>query len=141
MSNITISENVTIKATPTTVWKALTDPQIVKQYMFGSEVVSDWKVGESIVYKGIWEGKPFEDKGTILEIEPEKILKTTYFSPLSGLEDKPENYNNVTYDLISEGDSTRLTVTQDNIRNQESADQTAQNWRMILDSVKQLLEK
>lgn len=141
MSNITISENVTIKATPATVWKALTDPQIVKQYMFGSEVVSDWKVGESIVYKGIWEGKPFEDKGTILEIEPEKILKTTYFNPLSGLEDKPENYNNVTYDLISEGDSTRLTVTQDNIRNQESADQTAQNWRMILDSVKQLLEK
>lgn len=133
---------VLVVQVPTTAaWKALTDPEIVKQYMFGSEVISDWQKGSSLIYKGIWEGKPFEDKGIILEIEPEKLLKATYYSALGGLEDKPENYNTVTYELVPEGSSTKLTVTQDNISKQESADYTAKNWEMVLGTIKQLLER
>lgn len=141
MSNFTVTKNITIKATPAEVWKALTDPEIVKQYMFGSEVISDWKVGSSLTYKGVWEGKPFEDKGTILAIKPEKFLKATYYSALSGSEDKPENYNTVTYELAHQDDGTKLTVTQDNLTSQEQADHTAKNWEMVLGTIKQLLEK
>jgi uncharacterized protein YndB with AHSA1/START domain len=141
MSNFIITKSITIKATPAAVWKALTDPEIVKQYMFGSKVISDWQKGSLLTYKGVWEGKPFEDKGTILEIEPEKILKATYYSALSGLEDKPENYSTVTYEMTTEDGGTKLTVTQDNLTSQERADHTAQNWEMVLGTIKQLLEK
>src|SRR5258706_3209022 len=41
-------------------------PEILKQYYFGADIISDWKMGSSIIYKGEWQGKPYEDKGTIL---------------------------------------------------------------------------
>ena len=55
----------------------------------------------------------------------------------SCLEDKPENYNTVTYELMPEGGSTKLTVTQDNLTSQEQANHTAQNWEMVLGTIKQ----
>lgn len=141
MSSFIATKSVTINATPTRIWEAMTQPELVKQWMFGAEVVSDWQKGGSLVYKGIWDGKPFEDKGTILDIEPEKILKTTYYSPLSGLEDRPENYNTVTYELSAEADDhTTLTITQDNNSTQEAADKAEANWGMTLDAIKKLLE-
>ncbi len=139
---ITATKSVDINATPEKIWEALTTPEIIKQYMFGAEAASDWKVGSPIVYKGEWEGKPYEDKGTILEIEPNKLLKSTYFSPMSGREDKPENYNTVTYELSDAGDGvTKLTVSQTNNPTKVGADQAEQNWTMVLDAIKGLLEK
>lgn len=138
----TATKSIVIDATPEKTWQALTTPEIVKQYMFGAEVVSDWQKGSPIVYKGEWEGKPYEDKGTILAIEPNKLLKATYFSALSGLEDKSENYNIVTYELFPETDgATKLTVTQTNNPTQEAADRAAKNWGMTLGTIKALLEK
>ena len=58
-----------IEASPAEVWKALTDPELIKKYMFGSEVVTDWQPGSPITWKGEYEGKPYEDKGEILEVE------------------------------------------------------------------------
>ncbi|HJQ08088.1 MAG TPA: SRPBCC domain-containing protein [Candidatus Saccharimonadales bacterium] len=142
MSNsFTATKSIIINATSTIVWKALTSPEIVKQYMFDAEVVSDWQPGSSLIYKGMWEGKPYEDKGTIIEIEPERLLRATYYSALSGLEDKPENYNTVTYKLTAGDGSTKLTVIQDNNPTQEAADKAAENWGMVLKTIKQLLEK
>ena len=46
------------------VWEALINPAMIKQYFFGTDVVSDWKVGNSIVWRGTWQGKEYEDKGT-----------------------------------------------------------------------------
>lgn len=141
MSGFTISKNIIIKTTPTVIWDALTNPEIVKEYMFGCEVISNWQVGGSLIYRGTWQGKAFEDKGIILEIEPDRLLKTTYYSALSGLEDTPENYNVVTYEITPTNDATRLTIKQDNIRSQESADHSAQSWEGVLKTIKQLLEK
>ncbi|HSX01494.1 MAG TPA: SRPBCC family protein [Candidatus Saccharimonas sp.] len=130
-----------INARPARVWASLTEPALVKQIMYGAEVVSDWKVGSPLLYRGTWEGKPFEDKGTILKIEPNKLLKATYFSEFSGLEDKPENYNVVTYELAEAGGGTKLTVTQENCPSQESADHSTKNWERVLETTKELLEK
>lgn len=142
MDPFTATQSIVINTTADKVWEALTTPELVKQYMFGADVVSDWQKGSTLIYKGEWEGKPYEDKGTILEVEPNKLLITTYFSALSGLEDKPENYNTVTYELLPEADGqTKLTVTQDNNASQEAANKATENWGMILATIKELLEK
>ena len=131
---------VMIDAPPSKVWEALTKPELVKQYFFGTQVASDWKVGSSVTYSGEWEGTKYEDKGIVLEVVPEKLLVSTYWSAFSGLPDAPENYQTVRYELSPEGSGTRLVVTQDNSSTQEDADHSASNWKMILDGLKKLLE-
>jgi len=132
---------IDIAAPAAAVWMALTNPEMIKQYLFGTEATSDWKVGSPITYKGVWQGKPYEDKGTILEVVPNQILKSTYWSGMSGLEDKPENYSTVTYSLSEKGGRTTLTVTQSNNSTKESATHSEGNWKMVLEGLKALIEK
>ena len=133
--------SVTIHVDAAKVWSALTNPVLIKQYLFGTEAISDWKEGSSITYKGVWQGKSYEDKGIIKKIEPNKLLVSTYWSAFSGLPDSPENYNTVTYTLEERDGETTLTITQDNIGTKESADHSQGNWKMVLESLKNLLEK
>ena len=130
----------TIRAPVSKVWQALINPEIIKQYLFNTDVISDWKVGSPIIYRGEWEGKPFEDKGEILEIEPEKLLKSTYWSPLSGVPDSPENYHTVTYTLSDKGDNTEVTITQDNNATEQEKEHSERNWKTVLAGLKNLLE-
>jgi uncharacterized protein YndB with AHSA1/START domain len=134
------SATISINVPPARIWEALTQPRLIKQYLFGTQVSTDWKVGSPITYQGVWEGKAYEDKGIILQIEPEKLLVSTFWSYLSGLPDLPENYKTVRYELSAEGRATRLTVIQDNNASQEEADHSASNWQMVLDGMKKLLE-
>ena len=130
----------TIAASPSKIWKALTDPLLIKQYMFGSDVSSEWKEGSRITWKGQWQGKEYEDHGKILESIPNERLKYTHFSPLSGLEDSPSNYHTVTIDLKSMGDQTNVVLVQDNNDTEEKKHQYEKNWAMMLSSLKKLLE-
>ncbi len=131
---------ITINAPASRVWDALTQPDLIKQYLFGTEVTTDWRVGSPITYEGIWEGKAYKDKGEILQIDPGKLLVSTFWSALSGLPDVPENYQTIRYELSAEGGGTRLTITQDNNATQEDANHSAQNWSMVLDGMKKILE-
>src|SRR4029450_11279796 len=110
----TAKAKTTIHAPASKVWDAIITPDLIKHYLFGTDVISDWKVGSPIVYKGEWDGKAFEEKGKILKLEPEKLLMSTHWSPLSGVPDSPENYHTVTYKLNDKGDATEVTITQDN---------------------------
>jgi uncharacterized protein YndB with AHSA1/START domain len=123
------------------VWDALTKPELIKQYFFNTDVVSDWKVGSPILYRGEWEGKPFEDKGEILKIEPEKQLVSTHWSPLSGLPDSPENYHTVTYDLVPRDDKTEITITQEKNASEQEKVHSEENWKAVLVALKNLLEQ
>ena len=141
MNNPFISKTSTTINTPISkVWDALTKPHIIKQYLFGTEVTTDWQVGSPITYKGMWNGKAYEDKGKVVQIEVEKLLVSTFWSSLSGLPDVPENYKTVRYELTADGNGTRLTITQDNNDSQEDANHSEQNWKMVLDGLKKLLE-
>ena len=131
---------VTINASPSRVWDALTNPDLIKQYLFGTQVTTDWRVGSPITYEGVWEGKAYKDKGKILQVEPNKLLVSTFWSALAGRPDVPENYQTVRYDLSAEGNRTKLTLTQDNNATQEEADHSAQNWKMVLDGLRKMLE-
>jgi uncharacterized protein YndB with AHSA1/START domain len=131
---------VEIEASPAEVWSALTDPEQIKEYMFGSQVVTVWKPGSPIVWKGEYEGKKYEDKGEIVEIEPERRLKVTHFSPLSGEEDRPENYHTVLYELEERGGGTRVSLSQDNNSTVEAAEHSQANWEKMLAGLKQVVE-
>jgi uncharacterized protein YndB with AHSA1/START domain len=139
-NKFTSKASTTINAPTSKVWDALTKPHLIKQYLFGTEVTTDWQVGSPITYKGIWDGKAYEDKGKILQIEIEELLVSTFWSSLSGLPDIPENYKTVRYELTTEGNGTRLTIIKDNNDSQEEANHSEQNWTMVLDGMKKLLE-
>ena len=135
-------KSVTIDAPKGEVWDALTRPEKVKQYMHGTEMSTDWKEGSPISWKGEWKGKAYEDKGQVLEVQPQKRLSYTHWSPMGGSEDKPENYHTVTYELTGENGKTTLTLRQDNNPTQEEANQMAENnWGPVLEGLKETAEK
>ncbi|MCW3094172.1 MAG: hypothetical protein JWP81_5241 [Ferruginibacter sp.] len=140
-NNNTAKATITIHATAEQVWDALTTPEIIKQYFFGTNAISDWKEGSPIIFKGEWEGKSYEDKGTILVAEAPKLFRYSYWSSMSGLEDRPENYFTITYELFENEGDTMLTVTQENIRDEKVAEHTEENWRKVLNDMKALLER
>ena len=132
---------ITINASADKVWHALTDPGLIKKYMFGTTVISDWKEGSKIIWKGEWEGKQYEDKGKILLFEPEKSLQYSHFSPLAGLPDSPENYHIVTIDLEEKDQQTIVTLMQTNNADEKTKDHSEKNWKMMLASLKKILEE
>lgn len=131
----------TINTTADKVWQALTDPAIIKQYMFGTTVTSDWKEGSDISWKGEWKGKSYEDKGKILQLIPGKKLQYSHYSPLSGLEDKPGNYHTVTITLSEDSNKTYVVLEQDNNADEKSKEHSEQNWKMMFESLKKVLEQ
>ncbi len=133
--------SVAIKAPIEKVWEALTTPRLIQQYFMGIEIKTDWKVGSPISYRGKWEGKSFDDKGVIRKITPKKQLVVDYWSSFSGLPDRTENYQKVTYDVYQQNGGVGLTITQENIPDEESKAASEQNWIIVLSSLKKMLEK
>jgi len=130
-----------INAPVNKVWEALTNPSLIKEYLFGTNTITNWKKGSPITYEGEWEGKAYKDKGYIIDIIPGKLLHTTYWSSIGGKEDKPENYNNVIYEVEPQNGGVLITISQDNIKDEEELEHMKQNWGMVLESMKKMLEK
>jgi uncharacterized protein YndB with AHSA1/START domain len=130
-----------INASSEKVWDALVDPKAIKQYMFGTNVVSDWREGSSILWKGEWQGKPYEDRGVILKVKPGRTIQYSHFSPLAGLPDKPENYHTVTIELSPGENQTHVLLTQDNNATDEERFHSENNWGMMLAELKKFLER
>ena len=130
-----------IEASKEAVWKALTSPESIREYMFGANVKTDWKVGSPITWSGEFKGKPYEDKGEILVFDPTHELSYSHFSPLSGNKDTPDNYHKVTITL-SAGDheETRVRLVQDNNESEESRVESEKNWAAMLEGLKKHLE-
>ena len=132
-----VKESVTINAPVSKVWQALIDPAIIKQYFFGTEAKSDWKPGSPITFTGEWKGQSYKDKGTILKVEPNKLLQHTYWSSMAGLEDIPENYITVTNRLEGDDKQTKLTISQDMCTDEEEAKEM---WKTVLAGLKKTVE-
>ena len=130
----------TIKTSADKVWNALTDPEMIKKYMFGATVISDFKKGSNIVWKGEWKGKSFEDKGVILEVKPNSKLEYSHYSPLTGQPDIPENYHTVTIELSEENNQTIVTLSQDNNANEQAKEHSETNWTEMLKGLKAVVE-
>lgn len=139
-NKFTASVTLVFKATANKVWEGLTNPEMIKQYFFGTNAVSDWKVGSALLFKGEWEGKPYEDKGVILQSEKPVLFQYTYLSSWSGMEDKPENYAIITYSLSEDNGVTTLIITQSGVATEEAKSHSEENWKQVLDGLKNMIE-
>lgn len=129
----------TIKAPVEKVWEALTKPELVKQYFFGSDQKTDWRPGSSITWTGEYEGQSYTDKGIVQEFIPHEKLSFSYISSWNNYEDKPENYLLVSYEVKPTAAGTELTITQSNY-DEERAKHSAENWAIVVDGLRKIVE-
>jgi uncharacterized protein YndB with AHSA1/START domain/DNA-binding MarR family transcriptional regulator len=126
-----------IKTTPERLWQAITDPEMRRKYTFGVGVHSDWTPGSS--YKAIPKqlGSPIAE-GENLEVDPPRRLVQSYRALWSD-DVKQEGTSRVTWEIEPIGDSCRLTVIHDQLREGANAELYG-GWPMILSGLKTLLE-
>lgn len=140
MQNQFITNYQTIIKSPIEkVWDALTNPEMVHKYFFGSQLETTWEVGTSILWKGEYEGKMYQDKGIVLDYIPNKELSFSYLSDWSGKEDKPENYLQIRYEVAALENDTQLRITQTNY-DEEKVKHSEENWASVIDMLKNLIE-
>ena len=132
--------SVIVAAPPARVWAALTEPDQVRQYLMNTLLLTDWKPGSPITWSGEWEGKPYTDKGEVVEVEEGKRLAYTHFSPLSGAEDSPENYHTLWWNLEEVSGGTQVVLNQDKNSSAEEADRNRENWQQVMQSMKKVAE-
>ncbi|WP_432941347.1 SRPBCC domain-containing protein [Kribbella sp. CA-253562] len=140
MAGYVATARVEIEASPERVWQVLLDPVATKEFMFGSEVETDWQVGSPITWSGEYEGKAYQDKGKVLAVEPGRRLQVTHYSPMSGQPDVPENYHTLTYELSGGNGTTELSLSQDNNASEEEAEHSRGMWEMLVQGVKKVAE-
>ena len=147
-TELNIVNTIEINAPVSTVWDALTNPEVTQAYMFGCKTVSDWEIGSELLWRGQYQGmEMIFVKGKILDLIPNQLLVYTVFDPNSTIPDIPENYLTVTYQLVRKNNHTSLTVTQGDYnkvaegerRYQESWND-GQGWNPILEEIKNICE-
>ena len=137
----TSTSKITINAPTERVWDVVTKPEMVKQWQYGSDLLTDWSIGGRIVFHSEWEGNVYEQWGEVLEFNPCRSLRYSLFAPRPGLEDKPENYFTMGYILSKEGDGTLLTIEQNDSRPDVEENQEADDaGQAVLVALKQLAE-
>jgi uncharacterized protein YndB with AHSA1/START domain len=129
-----------IQAPVQKVWDALTKPELVKQWQYGSELITDWEIGNDIRFRTEWENKIFEQWGKVVEVRPCDLIKYNLFAPGPGLEDKPENYFIMSYVLTSEIGQTRLEIIQEDNRQNAIQEEPQGEENPILQSLKKIAE-
>lgn len=137
-TNISI---IRINAPIEKVWKTVTEPEMVKLWQFGSDLITTWKVGGEIKFVTKWEGHIFEQWGIIQEIRENELLKYSLFAPRPDLEDKPENYFMMSYVLTEENGITKLEIIQEDNRPNAIQEEPQGEENQILKSLKDLAEK
>ena len=115
------------------------DPVRAGKLFWGQTVESDFTQGHPIVWKGTWEGKPFEDKGTILQVKALSLLQYSHWAPSSG-PDVPENRSILTWRLSQEGGEVHVTFQHENIATQAMKDHSEPTWKQLLAKMKEMLE-
>lgn len=144
-----VKNEIEIEAPAARVWEVLTSSEFTTQYMFGCTAESDWHEGSKLEWKVLHNGKEIIPvTGVIKEIHPNVKLIYTVIDPNAGMEDIPENYLNVTYDLMQKEDVTVLSVTQDGFENAadgqkryEDVYNNGDGWNPILVQMKALAEE
>ncbi len=134
------AETNVVTATPDRVWTALTEPDQIAAYMWGTRVETTWEVGSSIRWNGEHDGKAYQDKGTVLTYEQPNVLSVTHYSPMSGQPDESENYHTLVYTLTADGEGIHVELTQDGCDDEAQAEQFSANWQQMLDGLKAHVE-
>jgi uncharacterized protein YndB with AHSA1/START domain len=140
----TLNKTININAPVSKVWETLTTPALIKLWMEDSstdiEIITDWVVGSPFIIRGNLHGFSLENKGTVLEFEPEKVFKYDYLSNLSNRPDKPENYSSIEFKLTQVENSTELTFTQSNFVTDVDYKHSKLYWNGTLERMRKVLE-
>jgi uncharacterized protein YndB with AHSA1/START domain len=132
---------VKILAPANKVWRALTVPALVKQWQYGSDLLTTWEPGSPIVFRNEWNGQVFEQKGTVLEFIPGSRLRYSLFFPGPGIQDVPENHFFMTYELTESGGLTSVVFRQEDPRpSPPEAPADGDEGPDVLASLKELVE-
>ncbi|HVE62092.1 MAG TPA: SRPBCC domain-containing protein [Chitinophagaceae bacterium] len=122
--------------------ETLTNPSLISQYLFGAQTITNWNVGSDILFKINFEGEEFLDKGIVVENIPNTTLKYKYWSGFCGLDDKPENYSIVSYNIEKmENDRSKLKWTQEGFADEQSRTNSENSLVTILEQIKAITEK
>jgi uncharacterized protein YndB with AHSA1/START domain len=145
MNDLKIKKEITINADVGKVWEALTKPDMIKKYMQGIEIVSDWKVGSTILWiETLKEGEMIQGKGSIEKIEVRKLLQFTTLDMNAQYSDVPSNYVQATYELTPKLGKTVLSITQGDYSRVEDGNkrfnESNENWNQTLSALKQFIE-
>lgn len=138
-----VERTIAINALPPTVWNALIRPELMKRWMaepeMRLEISTDWAVGSPITIRGFHHVR-FENKGTVLQVEPCRVLRYTHLSSLSRLPDRPEHYSIVEFRLAAAQDETALTLTLGNFPTATIQKHLDFYWRTTLEILKRFVE-
>jgi len=126
-----------IRTTPERLWEAITDPEIRSKYTFGARIVSDWTPG-SRYEMAVPSGEGLLGEGEILEVEPPRLLVQSMRALWSD-DVRSEGTSRITWEIEQVGDSCRLTVTHDQLRDGAHGEIYG-GWPMILSGLKTWLE-
>lgn len=138
--NLRVDTSVVINAN--TVWEALTNPEKIKEYLYGTQTITDWKVGSDVIFQGEYQGHKYKDHEVILENKPCAILSYSYWTGFSGLEDQPENYSKIIYTLKPLNEkTTEFTWTQIGFANEIGYNHSKNGMSDFLNKLKEVAEK
>jgi uncharacterized protein YndB with AHSA1/START domain len=118
---------------------ALTTPELIKQWFFGVDTETDWKVGSPILHTGKYQGRPYEHKGNILEIEPAEIAGAQPLEPGFGTSRRSRELRACLVGADRD-DGTELTIGESNLASEEAKATSEQSWRAVLENLKKFLE-
>ena len=135
-------KTVQIDAPAATVWRALTDTALVQQWMSatGVEIETDWRTGSPIRISGVSNRVAFENRGTIVQADEEKLLQYTHLSSLSRLPDVPESYSTLRFSLVPIDGHTLLTLRITGFPTESIYKHLAFYWNVTLELLKQFVE-
>lgn len=143
LADTCITKTITINASPAAVWAALTEPAIMQQWMAEEEIEisTDWQIGHPFVLRGQLHRVKFENRGQVLQFQPERLLQYTHASSLSRLPDEPASYTTIEFRLAPVAAQTTLTLTVWNFPTETIYKHLAFYWPVALGMVKKLLEQ
>lgn len=142
MTELMAHAHIVVDASPEQVWEGLTSPELTRLWMGGAEVASDWVPGSTITWSGLVAGQPFEDSGTVLEVDPPTRLRTTHRSGGLALADAPVDPHVVTYDVVAEHGGTLVSVTQEGPdQTPDSVAEYEQTWALMLQRLKDVVQE
>ena len=135
---------VSITAIPAIVWRVLTEPALMRQWMgepeMQIEIDTDWTVGGPFVVRGFHHVR-FENRGTVRTFEPEQALTYTQLSSLSRLPNVRENHCVIGFTLAPQEEGTRLTLTLRDFPTHTIYKHLDFYWRTTLAILKQVAER
>jgi uncharacterized protein YndB with AHSA1/START domain len=136
------TSRVVIDAPAGRVWNALTQPALVKKWQYDTDLTTDWCVGSAIEFRNEWNGEPYVQSGTVLEVDQPRLLRYSLFAPRPGLEDRRENRFVMTYRLDERDGSTELAIVQEDPREPGDVEEAGdENGNAVLLALKELVER